>query len=263
MVSHLTLAVLLFAGTALVGAKRIIGGEDTTIEEYPYIVQVETYRDWENLWRLGCGANILTTRWLMSAAHCFAGWNYRPDFRRIRAGTTIKNTGGSVHYVDYAINHPEYTVATRYDGDINVVRLLTPLVYTPVIQKATIVPQDYILPDNVPVVHAGWGHTTQGGSTSRILQHVEMYSINTELCRQRYLRLRETITDNMICAGLLDVGGRDACQGDSGGPLYAGGSENRVIVGVVAWGHGCANETYPGVSTRVASYTNWVRENAR
>jgi trypsin len=43
-------------------------------------------------------------------------------------------------------------------------------------------------------------------------------------------------------------------QGDSGGPvLYS-----NVVIGIVSWGHGCANETYPDVSTNVASYTDWI-----
>ena len=32
---------------------------------------------------------------------------------------------------------------------------------------------------------------------------------------------RGEITKRMICAGIPDVGGRDACQGDSGGPIVA------------------------------------------
>lgn len=100
-----------------------------------------------------------------------------------------------------------------------------------------------------------------GGQPSIILQHVQMYTINNDLCRNRYRELpgSPVVTSNMICAGLLDVGGRDACQGDSGGPLYAGD----IIVGVVSWGHRCANETYPGLSTSVTSYTSWVLANAR
>ncbi|CAK1545769.1 unnamed protein product [Leptosia nina] len=260
MVSHLSVAVLLLAGVALVQSKRIVGGEETTIEQYPYIVQVEFFDRWFG-WSQSCGANVLTSSWVLSAAHCFEGRDYTPRNRRIRAGTTYRMSGGSIHNVDFERNHPDYRRASRYDADINVVKLSTPLVYSNYIKQGTIVSMGFQLPDNTPVVHAGWGDTAWGGSASRILKHVQMYTINNDLCRTRYQQLpgNNIVTRNMICAGLLDVGGRDACQGDSGGPLYAG----NIIVGVVSWGHRCANDTYPGISTSVASYTDWVIQNAR
>ncbi|XP_047508647.1 trypsin, alkaline A-like [Pieris napi] len=255
--SLLPLVVLLFAGCALASSNRIFGGEETTIEKYPYIVQVEMYHS--GTWNQGCGANIILRDWVLSAAHCFEGRYYRPEFNRIRAGTTYRHQGGFIHYVDFERNHPEYGVLATYDADISVVKLTTPLVWSPTIQKGTIVPQGYVLPDNTPVVHAGWGYTASW-RPSTVLQHVEIYKINNSLCTERYKELLgPSVSPNMICAGLLDIGGRDACQRDSGGPLYAG----NVIVGIVSWGYECADARYPGISTKVSSYTNWIIQNAR
>ncbi|GBP28912.1 Trypsin CFT-1 [Eumeta japonica] len=358
-------AVPVTYATAYLPPGRIVGGSSTTIEEYPSLVQVEALGVFSGIWSQSCGANILTSRWVMSAAHCFAGTHdidlipafdsnsgtaldsdsdldldsisvqnirnvknaaklnkglpfymlprginstvigpcvgqlgcqwaskhrpagemrhygreiagsefrwptpslpfyqpnthsvtrnypipyqetgnilvtpvslYAPEYRRIRAGATWRNTGGLMSYVIREINHPSYG-KLWYDGDINVVELESVLVWNPVIQQGTIVAHGSIIPDNSPVVHAGWGTTTQGGQPSADLQHVTIYVINNELCRDRYIELdsRFIVTPNMICAGLLDVGGRDACQGDSGGPLYYG----NIIVGVVSWGHG-------------------------
>lgn len=90
------------------------------------------------------------------------------------------------------------------------------------------------------------------------LRHVAINTVNKADCAERYGSSPffgpRLVTENMICAGILDVGGRDACQGDSGGPMYYGG----VLIGVISWGNGCANARYPGVSTRVASYTDWI-----
>ncbi|XP_045526198.1 trypsin CFT-1-like [Pieris brassicae] len=253
--------IVLSAGYAKEKSPKIVGGEETTIETYPYIVQVESYNTWTG-WSQNCGANILNANWILSAAHCFEGRNYSPTFKRIRAGSSIRNSGGVVHYVDYEINHPEYRVLARYDADITIVKLLTPIVETLSVKRGTLVVHGFAIPDNYPVIHAGWGHTRFGGSPSNVLLHTQMYTINKHLCATRYQQLNGVVTPNMICAGLLDIGGRDACQGDSGGPLYASGQNGHIIVGIVSWGHRCANETYPGISTNVASYTNWVLENA-
>ncbi|CAG4988533.1 unnamed protein product [Colias eurytheme] len=138
-----------------------------------------------------------------------------------------------------------------------VFKLLTPLVYSSSIQRGVIVSRGFVLPDNFPVVHAGWGTIRYNGPSSHVLQDVTITTVNREVCASRYGP--NTITENMICAGVLDVGGRDACQGDSGGPMYA----DDVIVGIVSFGMGCADPRYPGVSASVASYTDWIIENAR
>lgn len=99
------------------------------------------------------------------------------------------------------------------------------------------------------------------------LHHVNINVINQQLCAERYVHLKiqpgyenlPDITDGMLCAGILDVGGRDACQGDSGGPLAHSGN---IIVGVVSWGYRCADAHYPGVNARVSHYTDWIVANA-
>ncbi|CAH1635913.1 unnamed protein product [Spodoptera littoralis] len=251
------LSVALFAGAAFSApqSSRIVGGTQTSIEKFPSIVGVEFFGIITRTWSQSCAANILTTRYVLSAAHCFRGLLYRPSYRRIRAGTSYRNTGGIVSYVETEFNHPSYGL-NGADGDISVIRLITPLVYSPVVQQATIVAQGYKIPDNLPVVHAGWGRIEYGGALSPVLLETTIFTINNELCAARYLTLPRPgiVTENMICAGILDVGGKDACQGDSGGPLYF----SDILVGVVSWGHECANATYPGVSTAVSSYTDWI-----
>ncbi|KPJ03461.1 PREDICTED: trypsin, alkaline C-like [Papilio xuthus] len=259
MASPLALSMLLLAGIAVANGSRIVGGQPAPIERYPSIVQVDGLGVFSGTWSQTCGANILTSRYVLSAAHCFAGFLYEPTRRRIRAGTADRNFGGSIVYVEREFNHPSYGLLGM-DGDISVVRLLTALVYSPVVQQGTIVAPDTQVPDNVPVVHAGWGATSQGGPASSVLLDTTIYTVNNDLCRERYLHSprQDIVTPNMICAGLLDIGGRDACQGDSGGPLYFGD----IIVGIVSWGEGCANATFPGVSAAVSPYTNWIRDTA-
>ncbi|XP_049885879.1 trypsin, alkaline A-like [Pectinophora gossypiella] len=269
MNSALVLVLALFAGVCY-GAYntpdgRIVGGEPTTIERYPHIVQIEFLGVFTNAWGQSCAASILTSRYLVSAAHCFEGIFYDVSRRRIRAGTTHRNTGGQVINVLREINHPSYGVASTYDGDINLVQLVSALSFNPVVQPGSIISQGFVFPDNTPVVHAGWGAVSQGGSASPVLLDVTLYTINQQLCTERYANLTprpQVVTENMICAGILDVGGKDACQGDSGGPLYYFNNDQTILVGVVSWGHGCANETYPGISTAVSSYTNWIVANA-
>ncbi|CAG4988558.1 unnamed protein product [Colias eurytheme] len=255
------LGVLLLAATSQSETPdtRIVGGEDTIIEKYPSLVQLEYFDPYYGTWSQDCAANILSTYWILTAAHCY-DHHYILESMRIRAGSTYRMTGGSVHYIDLVRNHPDYGVAIGHDADISVMKLLTPVVYSPYIQKGTIARQGFVVPDNYPVVHAGWGDIYTNGPAPFVLQHVSLYTINREVCARRYGDgVSSSITENMICAGILDVGGRDACQGDSGGPLYADG----VIIGIVSFGRNCGDPYHPGVSASVASFSDWIIANAR
>lgn len=92
------------------------------------------------------------------------------------------------------------------------------------------------------------------GPQSEQLRHVQVWTVNQDTCIARYSGI-STITEGMLCAGWLDVGGRDACTSDSGGPLYYQG----VVVGVVSFGVGCALPYYPGVYARVQHFSHWIQ----
>ncbi|XP_028029960.1 trypsin, alkaline C-like [Bombyx mandarina] len=124
------------------------------------------------------------------------------------------------------------------------------------VQPARIPGSNYNLGDNQVVWAAGWGVTRFGGSLSEQLRHVQVWVVNQSVCRSRYGG--NTITNNMLCAGWLDVGGRDSCTGDSGGPLY----HNNVVVGVSSFGNNCGHARYPGVYARVSRYTSWIQSNS-
>ncbi|GBP49563.1 Trypsin CFT-1 [Eumeta japonica] len=87
------------------------------------------------------------------------------------------------------------------------------------------------------------------------LRHVQIWTINQNTCRSRYAERGWAITDNMLCSGWLDVGGRDQCSQDSGGPLL----HNNVVVGVCSFGIECAHPRFPGVNARVSRYTAWIQ----
>jgi secreted trypsin-like serine protease len=77
------------------------------------------------------------------------------------------------------------------------------------------------------------------------------------------------ITDSMICAGEPEPNAaaeqvKDTCQGDSGGPLVANGPDGKPVqVGIVSWGDGCGVPSVHGVYTRLAKFSDWVKDTAK
>ena len=110
------------------------------------------------------------------------------------------------------------------------------------------------MPNGAKVRVCGWGNTSTGiiGNYPDTLKCVEVNIIKNSVCNDRN-HYNGSILSGMFCAGILDVGGKDACQGDSGGPVVY----NNQMVGATSWGIGCADKKYPGVYTDVAMYKSW------
>ncbi|CAH2267890.1 trypsin, alkaline A-like [Pararge aegeria] len=253
-----TILALLAVGLAAVAASptpgRIVGGSVTSINQYPMAVSM-LYAFSGSNHRQACGGSILNNRSVLSAAHCTHG---DPASRwRMRVGSTNANSGGLVLNSARIINHPQYNTRTT-DNDVCVIQAASNIGSSATIRPGNIAGANYNLPDNAAVWAMGWGRTSFGGQSSEALRHVQIWVVNQAVCRQNYASIGGTITDNMLCSGWINVGGRDQCQGDSGGPLL----HNNVIVGVCSWGHECARPRFPGVNARVSRYTNWIRNNA-
>lgn len=104
-------------------------------------------------------------------------------------------------------------------------------------------------------VITGWGLTDS--EYSRTLLQAWVPLLPAWRCKKTY---GERFTNRMLCAGSLSERHRvDSCQGDSGGPLVCQGKGGHwVLTGVISWGHGCGNPSFPGVYTRVSRFLRWI-----
>jgi trypsin len=111
----------------------------------------------------------------------------------------------------------------------------------------------------------GWGVLKQDGNVPDELQMVNVNYIDTGTCTTPpFSYTKDQITMSMMCAGALVGGGRDSCQGDSGGPLILQGTNKRthLLIGVVSWGVGCADPSFPGIYGRVSYVLDWIKNTA-
>lgn len=106
--------------------------------------------------------------------------------------------------------------------------------------------------------------------TNETLLQAQVRVTSLDQCNRSYSKLDISwlnIDEHFICAS-DPFGKRDACQGDSGGPLMWNNqqgvmeeqlsSEKWYQLGLVSFGHGCANTEYPGVYTRISYYMPWI-----
>ncbi|KAL2807830.1 trypsin-like cysteine/serine peptidase domain-containing protein [Aspergillus granulosus] len=223
--------------------EAIVGGEEATIEEYPYQIQLLSNG------RLICGGSIISTQYVVTAAHCTDGAS--ASSLSIRAGSSSSSGGGTVVDVSSIAQHPSYDSATT-DNDISILTLAGELTFGAGIQAVNL-PTSSALPEAGTIATAtGWGALQEGGSVSETLQYVDIPIVSHSECASNY-QDSNPITDSMICAGVPE-GGKDACQGDSGGPLVADG----VLIGITSWGNGCARPGYPGVYSSPAYFRDFI-----
>ncbi|XP_064074436.1 trypsin, alkaline C-like [Vanessa tameamea] len=246
--------------------QRIVGGTDADIEDYPFMAFIFVSNDGGVFDFIPlCGGSLITSRSVLTAAHCYFDSVREPDQYLVRLGSTFLRFGGHLHTVENWVVHPEYLEPVLYH-DIAILKLATPAIFSNRVAVARIAGPNYSIPDNTTVTATGWGQIDYAGPISQILQQVDIKKVNRDICRDNYAELYDlleeeyptNITTDMICAGILDVGGKDACGGDSGGPLLHQG----VIIGVTSFGYECARPNYPGVFMKVPSYTNWIVDNA-
>jgi len=109
---------------------------------------------------------------------------------------------------------------------------------------------------NTPLVATGWGTVQEGANAFPTeLRQVTVLQWSDGQCASVYGP--QFHANAMTCAS---AAGKDTCQGDSGGPLVVRHNGVWVQVGITSFGVGCARTGIPGVYTRVASYSTWIRQ---
>ncbi|KAK5850783.1 hypothetical protein PBY51_001630 [Eleginops maclovinus] len=198
----------------------------------------------------------------MSAAHCFSSVStsrWRVSLGRQNLEGSNPNEESST--VAEIVLHPAYDSVTS-NNDIALLRLSSPVQFTDYIRPVCLAAGDSVFNSGTDSWVTGWGAVQEGEPLPfpETLQEVEVPVLGNRQCN--CLNGVGTITDNMICAGLL-AGGKDSCQGDSGGPMVNQQGSVWVQSGIVSFGYGCARPNLPGVYARVSNYQSWINSHIK
>lgn len=235
---------------------RIVGGQETEVHEYPWMAMLMWFGSFY------CGASLINDQYALTAGHCVNGFYHRLITVRLlehnRKDSNVKIIDRRVSRV---LVHPNYSTS-NFDSDIALIRFNEPVPLGTDMHPVCLPTSTETYAGQTAVV-TGWGALSEGGPISDTLQEVEVPILSQQECRNSNYGSTK-ITDNMICAGYVEQGGKDSCQGDSGGPMHVIGSGQAYqLAGIVSWGEGCAKPGSPGVYTRVGQFNSWIEANTR
>jgi trypsin len=259
----LRMLLLALALTALAApsAHAVVGGNDASPGEYPYVAHVTIDKLFQ------CTGTLVDPTHVVTAGHCssISGVAVATPIGQpgqaidVRVNSIKAHDGeGQLAPVSRVIVHPNYVFTNSPSYDVAVLELASPVSGVPTVKVAGRGEESLWAPGTMATV-AGFGVTEEGGDQPDVLQEAQVPITTDAYAANAYPGDFENQTQ--IGAGFPE-GGVDTCQGDSGGPLMvpATGGGFR-LVGDTSYGDGCARPGKPGIYGRLGDTTlrEWIR----
>nr|XP_040222020.2 brachyurin-like [Anopheles coluzzii] len=244
--------------------RRITNGQLATAGQFPY--QAVVYSEAGDGYYSLCGGTILTTTYVLTAAHCVTD-----DFDRAVTGgivflgatdrTVFQSTQQRMSFGNAGIRvHPQYN-STSIRNDIATVRLDTAAIFNTYV-KAIDLP---VLSDarqfgGLEGTASGFGRTADTvPAASNVLMFVRNPVMTNAQCNAYWSTA--VVQAQNVC--LDPYGGRSACHGDSGGPLAVQDAGRSLQVGIASFvsANGCTSGA-PSVWVRVSYFRDFISQNS-
>ena len=135
---------------------RIINGQNAKNGQFPHMVSLQSSLTYSH----HCGGSILSSRFILTAAHCCQGGYANPKNVVAVVGTIHLSRGGVTVKLDkIAANKKFHATSVKYGiYDVAVIRTATDIIFTDLIQPIALpkvnLPEDRA----VKVVLSGWGY---------------------------------------------------------------------------------------------------------
>ncbi|XP_053772346.1 serine protease 40 [Desmodus rotundus] len=246
-------------------AGKILGGSNAPDQRWPWQASLH-FRG-----RHICGAALVDTFWVVSAAHCFQKSHDPRDYLVLLGYHTLHKAGP--HSLQVAVSqvivHSGFNRGHFMGNDVALLQLRQAVAFTSHVLPACLPGPNTTLPAHAACWITGWGMLTESDFLPRPfqLQEGQVSLLESRICRvffqapdpsgQKY-----NIDEGVLCAGTMSDG-TSICRGDSGGPLSCQLNNTWFVMGLSSWSLPCHRPVNPSVFTRLTHFSRWIREKQR
>ncbi|XP_050679528.1 protein masquerade [Leptidea sinapis] len=239
---------------------RVMGGEDGERGEWCWHTALIN-----SLNQYICGAALVGTQWVLTAAHCVTNIVRSGDAMYVRVGDhdltrkygspgaqTLRVATTYIHH-----NHNSQTL----DNDIALLKLHGKAELKEGVCLVCLPARGVSHAAGKRCTVTGYGYMGESGPIPLRVREAELPIVSDAECIRKVNAVTEKIfilPASSFCAGGEE--GNDACQGDGGGPLVCQDDGFYELVGLVSWGFGCGRKDVPGVYVKVSSFIGWINQ---
>ncbi|CAG9855141.1 unnamed protein product [Phyllotreta striolata] len=239
---------------------RVVGGEDGQQGEWCWQVALIN-----SLNQYLCGAALIGTQWVLTAAHCVTNIVRSGDAIYVRVGDhdltrkygspgaqTLRVATTYIHH-----NHNSQTL----DNDIALLKLHGQAELKEGVCLVCLPARGVSHAAGKRCTVTGYGYMGEAGPIPLRVREAEIPIVSDAECIRKVNAVTEKIfilPASSFCAGGEE--GNDACQGDGGGPLVCQDDGFYELAGLVSWGFGCGRLDVPGVYVKVSSFIGWINQ---
>ncbi|XP_063366342.1 protein masquerade [Cydia amplana] len=239
---------------------RVMGGEDGERGEWCWQVALIN-----SLNQYLCGAALIGTQWVLTAAHCVTNIVRSGDAIYVRVGDhdltrkygspgaqTLRVATTYIHH-----NHNSQTL----DNDIALLKLHGKAELKEGVCLVCLPARGVSHAAGKRCTVTGYGYMGETGPIPLRVREAELPVVSDAECIRKVNAVTEKIfilPASSFCAGGEE--GNDACQGDGGGPLVCQDDGFYELAGLVSWGFGCGRQDVPGVYVKVSSFIGWINQ---
>ncbi len=209
-----------------------------------------------------CGATVISSRFVLTAAHCVEGVAAEDVSVVVKAtNLAVPAQQVEVRQVQKITMHPEYISVYDAGGvrnDIALLLLKNPTTATPIALAGAA--DSALERPGINSLIAGWGIDETGFASSTLLKGAVINTTDAALTETYgdYVDVRTTIGAVKLASGPFANDAINICYGDSGGPLFVRTGSTFKQLGVSALVEAGCIPTGPGAFTRVSAYSTWL-----